>query len=68
MPKMKSHKGHRRRMRLTKTKKVVRTQGAVRHLLADRSPKRMRKLHKTTSTTHAGTVRKMIVALAGQKS
>ncbi len=63
MPKMKSHKAHKRRIRITSTGKVMRTQCNVRHILADRSPKRMRNLHKTRSTSHAGTLRKARVAL-----
>ena len=66
MPKMKTHKGFKSRMRLTKNNKVMRTQCGVRHLLADRSPRRMRKLHKVRSTVHAGTVRRVRVAFAGK--
>ncbi|MCK6488267.1 MAG: 50S ribosomal protein L35 [Planctomycetes bacterium] len=63
MPKMKSHKASRRRIRLTKTGKLVRTQCGVRHLLADRSPKRMRNLTKKTTTEAAGYLRRARYAL-----
>ena len=63
MPKMKSHKASRRRLRLTPTGKIMRTQCGVRHLLAGRSPKRMRNLHKKTTTTTAGYTRRARYAL-----
>lgn len=63
MPKMKSHKASKRRIRLTSNGKLVRTQCGVRHLLADRSPKRMRNLHKKTVTTAKGYVRRARIAL-----
>jgi large subunit ribosomal protein L35 len=63
MPKMKSHKASRRRIRLTKTGKLVRTQCGVRHLLADRSPKRMRNLTKKATTEAAGYKRRARYAL-----
>jgi len=63
MPKMKSHKASRRRLRLTCNGKVVRTQCGVRHLLAGRSPKRMRKLHKKATTTTPGYTKRARFAL-----
>lgn len=67
MPKMKSHKASKRRIRITPTGKVVRTQCGVRHLLTHRSPKRLRNLHKkTTSTSWGITKRAKIALLAGQ--
>lgn len=63
MPKMKSHKASRRRIRLTPTGKMMRTQCGVRHLLAGRSPKRKRNLHKKTITTTAGYLRRARYAL-----
>jgi len=42
MPKMKTHKASKRRMRLTNNKKVVRTKTNVRHLLTHRTPKQKR--------------------------
>jgi large subunit ribosomal protein L35 len=63
MPKMKSHKASRRRIRLSATGKLMRTQIAIRHLLADRSPKRMRNKHHLTETTAAGYKRRARFAL-----
>ncbi|MBA3685038.1 MAG: 50S ribosomal protein L35 [Planctomycetes bacterium] len=63
MPKMKSHKASRTRIRLTTTGKILRTQCGVRHLLAGRSPKRMRNLVKKTTTTTTGYVRRARLAL-----
>jgi large subunit ribosomal protein L35 len=63
MPKMKSHKASKKRIRLTPTGKLMRTQCGVRHLLAYRSPKRMRNLTKKTETTAAGYKRRARFAL-----
>lgn len=57
--KMKSHKASRKRVRLTATGKVLRTQVNVRHLLTKRSPKRLRNLHKKTVTTTKGYVKRV---------
>ncbi len=62
MPKMKTHKASQTRLRLTRNGKVVRTQCGVRHLLADRSPKRMRNLGKKTTSTSWGVVRRVRAA------
>jgi large subunit ribosomal protein L35 len=59
MPKMKSHKASKKRLRLTRTGKVVRTQCGVRHLLEDRTPKRMRNLGKKTTSTSWGVVKRV---------
>ncbi len=61
--KMKSHKASKRRIRLSPRGKIIRTQCGVRHLLAGRSPKRMRNLVKKTTTTTAGYVRRARFAL-----
>ncbi len=58
MPKMKSHKASRTRIRLTSKGKILRTQCGVRHLLTHRSPKRLRNLHKKTVTTTKGYVKR----------
>jgi large subunit ribosomal protein L35 len=50
MPKMKSHKASKRRIRITPTGKILRTQCGVRHLLTHRSPKRLRNLGKKTTS------------------
>lgn len=57
MPKMKTHKASKGRIRLTANGKILRTQCGVRHLLAGRSPKRMRNLVKKTVTETYGYVR-----------
>jgi ribosomal protein L35 len=54
MPKQKTHKASKGRIRVTSTGKLLRTQCGVRHLLAERSPKRMRNLTKKTTTEAAG--------------
>ena len=61
--KMKSHKASKTRIRLSPRGKIIRTQCGVRHLLAGRSPKRMRNLVKKTVTTTAGYVRRARYAL-----
>lgn len=63
MPKMKSHKSSKRRIRLTANGKLVRTQCNVRHLLADRSPKRMRNNTKKATSTSWGLLRRARFAL-----
>jgi large subunit ribosomal protein L35 len=67
MPKMKSHKASKRRIRITPTGKVMRTQCGVRHLLTHRSPKRLRNLGKSTTSTSWGiSQRAKFALLAGQ--
>jgi len=63
MPKMKTHKGFKSRIRVTPTGKIMRTQCGVRHLLTHRSPKRLRNLGKKTTTTTAGQTRRARFAL-----
>jgi large subunit ribosomal protein L35 len=63
MPKMKSHKASKKRIRLTPNGKLLRTQINVRHLLANRSPKRKRNARKLTETTAAGYKRRARYAL-----
>ncbi len=63
MPKMKSHKASKKRIRLTPTGKLVRTKTHVRHLLADRSPKQKRNNRKKAVTTAKGYVRRARIAL-----
>jgi large subunit ribosomal protein L35 len=65
MPKMKSHKASRRRLRITKNGKILRTQCNVRHLLTNRSPKRKRNLRHKTTTEASGYVRMFRRGLAG---
>jgi len=67
MPKMKAHKASKGRIKLSPKGKLIRTQCGVRHLLTNRSPKRMRNLHKKTTTTTAGYLRMArLMMLAGQ--
>jgi large subunit ribosomal protein L35 len=63
MPKMKSHKASKRRLRITPTGKVLRTQCGVRHLLTHRTAKRKRNLRKKATTTTAGYTRRARYAL-----
>lgn len=65
MPKMKSHKASRRRLRITKNGKILRTQCNVRHLLTNRSPKRKRNLRQKTVTHSVGYTKKFRRAQAG---
>ena len=65
MPKMKSHKASRRRVRITRNDKIVRTQCGVRHLLTHRSPKRKRNLRGKATTNAIGYVKKFKRGLAG---
>jgi ribosomal protein L35 len=67
MPKMKAHKSSKGRISLSPKGKLIRTQCGVRHLLTHRSPKRMRNLHKKTTTTTAGYLRMArVMLLQGQ--
>ena len=47
MPKIKTRKSISKRFRMTGSGKMMRRQTNRRHILVDRSPKRMRKLSKT---------------------
>jgi large subunit ribosomal protein L35 len=49
MPKQKTHKGLAKRVRVTKTGKVMRGQAGARHLLSTKSGKRKRQLRSTAS-------------------
>lgn len=42
MPKLKTNKAARKRYRVTKNKKVLRSKSLKRHLMADRTPKKKR--------------------------
>ncbi|MCS6970360.1 MAG: 50S ribosomal protein L35 [Planctomycetota bacterium] len=64
MPKMKSHKASRRRLRLTRNGKVVRTTAGVRHLMADRSPKTKRQRRRKSINTNQGIVKRARFALS----
>ena len=64
MPKMKSHKASKRRMRVTRNGKIVRTTCGVRHLLTHRTAKTKRNRRNKSVTTNAGNVRRVKYALA----
>lgn len=64
MPKMKSHKASKRRMRVTRNGKIVRTTCGVRHLLAGRTPKTKRNRRNKSITTNKGNVKRVKYALS----
>jgi ribosomal protein L35 len=63
MPKMRTHKSSKRRIRVTRNGKVVRTQCGVRHLLADRSPKTKRNRRAKAVSTSKGIVKRALYIL-----
>ncbi len=58
MPKQKTHKASKRRMRLTRNGKLIRTKVNVRHLLTHRDAAHKRDAHKKGVTTHPGSTRR----------
>jgi len=62
MPKLKTHKGVARRVKVTGRGKLVRFRTGRRHLLTRRAPNRMRKLRKSTevSRTQEDAIRRLI--------
>ena len=64
MPKMKSHKASKRRLRVTRNGKVVRTTCGVRHNMTRRDAKTKRNRRLKSVTTNAGNVRRAKYALA----
>ena len=57
MPKQKTRKGVAKRVRVTKTGKIIRRKAGSRHLLSGKSRKRKRKLRKTVSVAPADQAR-----------
>jgi len=57
MPKMKSHKGARKRFSLTGTGKVRRMRAYKSHILTKKDPKRKRRLRQATLVATPGEVR-----------
>jgi large subunit ribosomal protein L35 len=57
MPKMKSHKGARKRFKITGTGKVKRMRAFKSHILTKKSPKRKRNLRQSTTMTTKGEVK-----------
>ena len=55
MPKMKTHKGAKKRFALTGTGKVKRRQANKSHILEKKSPKRKRQLRPSTTVSKADT-------------
>jgi ribosomal protein L35 len=58
VPKQKTHKASKRRMRLTVNGKLVRTKVNVRHLMTNRDAAHKRRARKKGVTTHQGQVRR----------
>jgi large subunit ribosomal protein L35 len=52
MPKMKSHKGIRKRMKLTRRGKIIRRKANRGHLMSGKSGQRRRNLRRKTSVHH----------------
>jgi large subunit ribosomal protein L35 len=59
MPKMKSHKGARKRFRLTATGKVRRLKAFKSHILTKKSAKRKRRLRRPTTVQTPGEARNL---------
>jgi large subunit ribosomal protein L35 len=57
MPKMKSHKGARKRFKITGSGKVKRMRAFKSHILTKKSPKRKRNLRQSTTMTTNGEIR-----------
>ncbi|HZE09930.1 MAG TPA: 50S ribosomal protein L35 [Gemmatimonadaceae bacterium] len=57
MPKMKSHKGARKRFKITGSGKVKRMRAFKSHILTKKSPKRKRNLRQATTIHTNGEVR-----------
>jgi large subunit ribosomal protein L35 len=62
MPKMKTHKGTAKRIKVTSTGKLTRRRAFGAHLLAKKSKSRKRNIH-TTATVTGGTARNIKRAL-----
>ena len=65
MPKQKTHKGTKKRFRLTATGKLKHRSAGTSHLAARKSQKRVRQLRGTTVTAKSGISKNIIQALAG---
>jgi large subunit ribosomal protein L35 len=57
--KLKTHRGSRKRFKITATGKILRMHSGKRHLLGTKRPKRMRKLKKLTLVNKADVARVM---------
>lgn len=65
MPKMKSHRGAMKRLRLTGSGKVRRNKAYASHLMTSKSRKRKRKLRKSTLVS-AAEQKRVITLFAGR--
>ncbi len=65
MPKMKTHKGSRKRFRVTATGKLKRRQAGKKHLLSHKSGKRKRQLRSTVVET--GIIARKYARMMGDK-
>jgi large subunit ribosomal protein L35 len=57
MPKLKTHKGAKKRFKITGTGKVMRHKSHTRHLFTSKTAKRKRNLRKATEVNHIDTKR-----------
>ena len=57
MPKQKTRKGVAKRLRITRTGKIVRSRSGRRHLLSGKSRKRKRQMRKKATLVHADIAR-----------
>ncbi len=57
--KLKTHRGSRKRFKITANGKIIRMHSGKRHLLGTKKPKRMRKLKKLTLVNKADVARVM---------
>ena len=64
MPKLKTHKGIRKRMRVTRRGKVVRSKANTGHLMSGKSGQRRRRLRRKTSV-HPSQVKTYIRLIEG---
>ncbi|MDH7513121.1 MAG: 50S ribosomal protein L35 [Clostridiales bacterium] len=62
MPKLKTHRGAKKRFKVTATKKIVHSKAYKSHLLAKKKPKRKRTLGKKVVVSRAdrSTIKKML--------
>jgi len=57
--KLKTHRGARKRFKITANGKIIRMHSGKRHLLGTKPARRMRKLKKLTQVTHADKAKTM---------
>jgi large subunit ribosomal protein L35 len=65
MPKQKTHKGTKKRFRLTASGKVKHRSAGTSHLSARKSQKRVRQLRGTSVAASSGIAKNVVKALAG---